>query len=223
MTIGAASSSTPSSSNPLTSLLQTQGLSASKIDLVETDLDKILEEAGSNSDPSSKVDAQSVRAALDKAISADVKSGKLSQADADKIGKALDQMDAAAAAQQGAEGPVGSPLSAEGMTGAPGGGAGGGSANSEKTEISRTVTVSGGIKTTVIVYSDGTSDTETSVDFSGQDSKAKPASAAPSDDKDHAAKAVAAEPGTAPQADLDPSVKAYLSTIRSGSLFNTYI
>ncbi len=234
MTIGLVSTS-----NPLASSLAMQGLTSSQIELVEADLDEALKNAGVDSGQSTSVDMKSVRAALDAAIADDVKKGNLSQDDAGKIGKALDQMDAAATTESvegGASTGGGAPA------GGAGGGGGGGASGSEKTEVSRTVTVSGGVKTTVILYSDGTNDTETSVDLSAKDTKAasdsssetspsetSPSETSPSETspseagaKSSAATASAAQSQTGSALPSNISVQDYLSTIPSGSLFSAY-
>lgn len=182
----------------LSSALQAQGLSADKISLVERDLQKAETSVSGGSGLTIGVDPGAVRAALDKIIADDVASGKLTQADADKIGEGLDAMEAAASSGTAAGG--GSAGAAPGAGGG-GGGGGGGSSESEKTELSRTVTVAGGVKTTTILYTDGTSETETAVDLSAQDSTS-------------AASAASASP--------DKATQDYLTTIQSGSLFSTF-
>lgn len=226
MTIGSIGSN-----SALTTSLQAQGLSTNAIKLVETDLQQVQTAGGSSS---TSVDGATVRAALDQKISDDVASGKLSQDDADKIGKALDQMDGSATANGSA-----TTASAGGTAGAghAGGGApaggGGGGGSSEKTELSRTVTVSGGIKTTVITYTDGTTETKTTVDVTDKDTSAK----GKVEDKDKIEnKGRADKNGKTSGADTDakagdkavgdptadPTTQAYLSQIEPGSLFDAY-
>jgi hypothetical protein len=81
-----------------------------------------------------------------------------------------------------------------------GGGGGGGDDSANKTELSRTVTVSGSVETTVITYTDGTSDTTTG--------------AATSEDQARYGDAAA-------KADGDTKAADYLSTIPPGTLVDT--
>ncbi|HEX7857395.1 MAG TPA: hypothetical protein VF503_27255 [Sphingobium sp.] len=213
MSIGAVGSNTQ-----LATSLQAAGLSSDKIKLVETDLQQA--QQSSTASGSSGVDSKAVRATLDKQISADVASGKLSQDDADKIGKALDQMDGTTTASGGAGG-------AGKAGGPPGGGGGGGGGSTEKTEQSRTVTVAGGVKTTVITYTDGSTETQTAVDFSDADTssaaKAKKADEpSKTDDAARAGKSGKSGGSSETAASDDKAVQEYLSKIEPGSLFDAY-
>jgi hypothetical protein len=143
------------SNNPLTSALLAKGLSSDKIKLVEQDLEASVTAATPAS--GAKPDNASVRATLDKRIAADVASGKLSKEDAAAISKVLDEADQASANTDKASGstaPAGGPPKG-------GGGGGGAGGSSEKTELSRTVLITGNIKTTTITYTDGTTETTT--------------------------------------------------------------
>lgn len=212
--IGSLGIGSAGTNNPLASALKAQGLSSDTIEIVTADFEEI-RESGAGSGGAGKVDAASVRAALDGKLKDDVASGKISQEDADKVTAALDKMDSAA---KGAAAPAGGEAASAGKAGgggAPSGGGGGSSGESEKTELSRTVTVADGIKTTVITYDDGSTETETSVDLSGDDT-AKNAVDDAADPKEKADPAVAAAYG-ASEAD---SVEGYLATIEPGSLFD---
>lgn len=212
-----------SSNNPLTTSLQAQGLSSDAIKLVETDLDAVGGAVSTDASAASSVDSKAIRAALDQKLSDDVASGKLSQDDADKIGKALDQMDGSSDSEDATDSSESGGAAKAG--GPPGGGGGGGGGSTEKTEQSRTVTISGGIKTTVITYTDGTKETKTSIAQDGdRDSKGKTNEA--SDKKDAAAAGKTDHSGkptneAASKAD-DETAQAYLSQIEPGSLFNAY-
>jgi len=218
MTIGSVNSN-----SALTSSLQAQGLSTDTIKLVATDLRQVQTAAGSTS---SSVDGATVRAALDQKISDDVASGKLSQDDADKIGKALDQMDGTASAGASASSGTAQGGKAGGAPPA-GGGGGGGGGSSEKTELSRTVTVSGGVKTTVITYTDGTTETKTQVDVTDKDSSAKGKVDDKADGKDKTGAASAAKDAKKTGASAyddktDTTAQDYLAKIEPGSLFDAY-
>ncbi|MET0365316.1 MAG: hypothetical protein ABW169_11760 [Sphingobium sp.] len=185
-----------SGSNAVVSALQSKGLSQDKIKIVEDDLQEA--QAGTSTG-SQAVDAKAVRAALDSKIADDVASGTLSEEDAATISKALDEMDGTATSGASASG------GAKGAGGArpAGGGGGGGGGSEEKTELSRTETVSGGVKTTVITYTDGTTETKTTYGATDTSPKAGSSSASASDQDADAA-------------------QNYLSKIEPGTLFDAY-
>lgn len=180
--------------NPLVSKLEANGLSEAKAKLVQSEMDAAVKDATSAGADGSKPDGASVRAALDKRVSADVASGKLSKEDAAEVKTTLDQIDA----QSGSNATSGSAPSGSVQHG---GGGGGGSTS--KTELSRTVTISDPIKTTVITYTDGTTKTSTSV-------------ATTSDDQRYA------KPNAA-QASQQDATQSYLSTIEPGSLVDIMV
>ncbi|MFT3966008.1 MAG: hypothetical protein QM690_09020 [Sphingobium sp.] len=187
-----------SSNNPLISALRQAGLSSDKIGIVQEDVEEVV----ANSIPAgSGVDGLTVRQALDAQIAEDVKSGDLSEEDAAKIAKVLDEMEGKAAGET-AETAGGGEAQGAGGGGPAGGGGGGGS--TEKTELSRTETVSGGIKTTTITYTDGTTETETSF-VSEPDTK----SAANAAKEDTASNDIR-------------TAQDYLSKIEPGTLFDAY-
>jgi hypothetical protein len=194
----------------LSSLLQAKGLASDKIDLVEDDLD-LAQKASASPTLATSINGGTVRAALDKQISDDVASGKLSEEDAAKIGEALDQLDGKTTEAKSGSAPAGG-------AGRPAGGGGAGG-TSEKTELSRVVTVSGGITTTIITYTDGTTETETSV-ATEEDIKSSATKSGKSDD---AAKSKSDAEATAkPGATSDPSVQDYLAQIEPGSILEAY-
>lgn len=199
------------SSAALSSLLQAKGLASDTIDLVEDDL-ALAQKASASPTLATSINGGTVRAALDKQISDDVASGKLSKEDAAKIGEALDQLDG-----KSTEGKSGSAAPAAGGAGRPAGGGGGGG-SSEKTELSRVVTVSGGITTTVITYTDGTTETETSV-ATEEDIKSSAAKSGKGGKSDPAADAKSAQAG---EAMADQTMQDYLSQIEPGSILETY-
>lgn len=136
----------------LTSKLEAAGLSSDKIDLVEDQLEDVVKTATEQG--SGTTNASAIRSALDAKLEEDVKSGQLSQEDADKITAALDALEGDTATEDRA---------AQNAAACGGGGGGGGAGtSSEKTEVSRTETISGNIKTTTITYDDGTTEEETS-------------------------------------------------------------
>ncbi|WP_292959523.1 hypothetical protein [Novosphingobium sp. UBA1939] len=164
MSIGSITSavtSAASSGSTLASLLQTSGLSADKIKIVEGDLADTRQSLASSmsASVSGTVDSTAFRAAIDAKIADDVASGKLTAKDAEAVGKALDQIEGTASGASASTDASG----AASVTAAAAGGHGGGGGGDTKTEVSRVETVAGGIMTTVITYSDGSTETQTSV------------------------------------------------------------
>ncbi|QJU60010.1 hypothetical protein HL653_21740 [Sphingomonas sp. AP4-R1] len=185
-----------SSTSALQTRLVSSGVSTAKAKLVQDDLDSALKATGAGG----TARPASVRAALDQKIAADVASGKLSEADAATIGKALDRMGDASVAASGDSGAAtGDAGAAQAAGGAHGGGGGGGGRSAAKTELSRIVTVAGAIKTTVVTYTDGTS--ETSTGAANAEDKARYGHADATDD-----------------ADPQTKVGTYLAGIAPGSL-----
>jgi len=164
MTLGTIGSSTS-----VLQTLETKGLSGSKAQLVQSDLDASIQSATGLS--GTKPDIASVRNVLDQKIAADVASGALSKDDAAKVSKTLDDLQAADGATTAATGAATTSDTAEaggsGGAASAGGGGGGGTA---KTELSRSVVVTGAIKTTTITYTDGTTTTEITAS-TGDDAK----------------------------------------------------
>jgi hypothetical protein len=164
MTLGTIGSSTS-----ILKTLETQGLSEPKAKLVQSQIDTATQAASGLS--GTKPEIASVRGALDQKIAADVASGALSQEDAAKVSKTLDDLQAAeggATAATGAASPTtAAATEASGGGAAAGGGGGGGGGSSEKTELSRSVIVTGAMKTTTITYTDGTTTTEVSASTGG--------------------------------------------------------
>jgi hypothetical protein len=201
------------SSAALSSLLQAKGLASDTIDLIEDDLE-LAQKAGGSQMLATSINGGTVRTALDKQISDDVTSGKLSEEDAAKIGEALDQLEG-----KTTEAKSGSALAGGAARPAGGGGGGGAGGSSEKTELSRTVTVSGGITTTIITYTDGTTETETSV-ATEEDIKSSAAKSGKSEDVDKSKSGTdaTAKPGAA----SDPAVQDYLAQIEPGSILEAY-
>lgn len=184
------------SSNPLLRDLQSAGISSQKAKVAADDITQALQSVGRNG--KGAPDPAKVRDAVNERIADDVKSGKLSQADADKVFKTLDNLQAKFAAN-------GPPPGAG--PGGGGGAAGGGEAS--KVELSRTVTVSGGVRTTTIVYTDGSTETSSQVDTGAGGDDAKNGS----DKVNQAANApYAANPAVNKLLD-------YLKSVKPGSLF----
>ncbi|MCJ2177309.1 hypothetical protein [Novosphingobium album (ex Hu et al. 2023)] len=155
------------SSNDLSTMLRTSGLSAEKIAVVQKDVEDLQNSSPSiSASAAQSLDSESFRKALESRIDSDVQSGKLSAEDGDAVKQALglngtesadgsgdsdsDSADAATTAAAGRSARAGGPH-----------GGGGGSGSAEKTEVSRTETVSKGVKTTVILYDDGSTETQT--------------------------------------------------------------
>lgn len=242
MSISAVGSQPTSPQSRLLEDLQNSGLSTDKASMVASEIDTAVQ--SSKTDGTGRPDRASARAAIEKQLTADVASGKLSADDAALVRKTLDEFDKHASASQGtgkSSGNGGPPDPAElfskldtnndgkltrdefvtsrpqnvsedqagqmydsiangntdGLTSdqfvqgmksqqppaggggraAPAGGGGGGggdssssSSSSSKTEVSRTSTTQGSMKTTVITYSDGSKETTTSYSGSSSDS-----------------------------------------------------
>ena len=188
----------------LSSRLQAQGLSSQKTALVLGDAKVALEKV--QAVRSGPPDKAAIRDALESRIAADVASGKLTEEDAKTVNATLDQIDPNGPPDRQAQGPEGH--GGQGKGGGPhGGGGGDGSAN--KTELSETVTVTGKLKKTTILYTDGTSESTTKVlSDSAKDSKYVKS---PVYDL---MKASAETTGA------DAKTRNYLSTLDPGSLFS---
>jgi hypothetical protein len=165
MSIASVGSRDAAYSALLSSRLQAQGLSAQKTALVLGDAKVALEKI--QSVRGGPPDKAAIRDALESRIAADVASGRLTEADAKTVNDTLDQIDpqgAAPAHSQGAGGHKGG--------GPHGGGGEGGGGSANKTELSETVTVTGKLKKTTILYTDGTTESTTTVlGNSAKDSK----------------------------------------------------
>ena len=196
------------SSSDLSSMLRTSGLSADKIEIVQKDVEDLQNSTSISVSGAQSLDSESFRKALESRIDSDVEAGKLSEEDGDAVKQALGLNDTGSA--DGAEGTgsetadAASEASASGGAGRAGGGGGGGG-EAEKAEVSRTETVSKGVKTTVIVYDDGSSETTTSFT---SDPDTKPSSDSGSTTSAEAAKA------------YGQGAEAYLSAIEPGTLFD---
>lgn len=200
------------SSGDLSSILRTSGLSADKIAVVQKDVQDLQESTSPSISASgtSSLDSESFRKALESRIDSDVESGKLSEQDGTAVKQALGLTDAASAdgsADADADGDTtdaAAGTAASGGAGRAGGHGGGGGGTAEKTEVSRTETVSKGVKTIVILYDDGSSETQTSF-TSDPDTK-------PSND-------TGASSAEAAQA-YGQGADAYLKTLDPGTLFD---
>jgi hypothetical protein len=221
MTISSVSAT---ASDSFLSRLETNGLSASKAQLVEDDLSQVESSSGSTGSSSSSIDMQTMRAALDAKIDEDVSSGKLSETDAAAVRKTLDQMggqtdDTGTTGQSSAATTKAAATQSEGaaQTGASGGATGGGAGGSTaKTEVSETVTINGPLKTTVITYSDGSTQTTTTVATETDEQKYGKQQAS----QDAAATANAADTSAASNAGTNTAAMKYLSTLAPGTLFS---
>jgi len=165
MSIASVGSRDAAYSALLSSRLQAQGLSAQKTALVLGDAKVALEKI--QSVRGGPPDKAAIRDALESRIAADVASGKLTEADAKTVNNTLDQIDPQSP-------PPAHPQDAGGHKGGGphGGGGEGGGGSANKTELSETVTVTGKLKKTTILYTDGTSESTTTVlSDSAKDSK----------------------------------------------------
>jgi hypothetical protein len=157
--------------------LASSGLSADKAKVAASDLlDAAVTSLAANPGESDG----DFRTALVSQIDQDVSSGKLSQDDADSIKKWLDQTasagDLEATGDQTSTDGTADPSDATSSDAAPSDATRSGDAAASgslmgKTEVSRMVTVSGSIKTTMIAYSDGSSETETTSATASDDQK----------------------------------------------------
>jgi hypothetical protein len=224
ISIGSTGSSAAANATAwLSKALQAEGVSTAGASAVAGDLLNAAETSLSANPNESDSDFS---AALDKQINQDVASGKLSQDDADAIKKALDTMtgasqDSAAAAPGGDTAAVQASSSAadsaQAAGDAGGGRGGGGGASTGRTEVSQTVTVSGDTKTTVITYSDGTTEIETATATTADQQKydKKAAGAGDGADARKGARTAAAKSA----ADQRQAAQDYLAQMPAGTLF----
>lgn len=152
------------SSNDLSTLLRTSGLSADKIAVVQKDVEDLQKSSPSvSASGTQSLDSEAFRTALESRIDSDVSAGKLSEADGAAVKQALGLTDPAengdTEAASGSAGAATASAAATGGSGRAGGPGGGGTA--EKTEVSRTETVAKGVKTTTVLYDDGSTETTT--------------------------------------------------------------
>lgn len=170
MNISSAGAQPPAMPRQLVSQLTRNGLTTEKASLVATEATAAFQSAGNmRAGPAHK---ETVKAALEKRISADVSSGKLSAEDAKAVYKTFEELDPAK--QNGGQGPegAGAPPPGGGPGGPPpsggpppGGGAQGPSGSGQdssptnKTTVSETTQIIGEIEFTKVVYSDGTTET----------------------------------------------------------------
>lgn len=149
----------------VTNLLRGTGLTSYQTRLSETQADDLqqaqLQQTAAIS--ASAINADALRQALVAQIDSDVADGKLSQEDATQVKQALGLADTENASEDSAASDEDSgglvTHSTTQAAGHAGGGAGGGS-ESEPSEISRTESIANGVKTTVILYDDGTTETQ---------------------------------------------------------------
>ncbi|MCJ2182470.1 hypothetical protein MTR62_07140 [Novosphingobium sp. 1949] len=147
-------------STDVTSLLRGASLSLSTLAVVSDDIEEITQSGSTVS--ARTLDTATFQAALSARIDEDVASGQLSESEAAKVKQALgltseDGTDTASDETEASSG-----TQAANTVAAPSGGGGGSGGESEKTEVSRSETIANGIKTTVIVYDDGSSETQVS-------------------------------------------------------------
>jgi len=192
----------------LSSRLQAQGLSSQKTALVLGDAKVALEKV--QAVRSGPPDKAAIRDALESRIAADVASGKLTAEDAKTVKATLDQIDPKGPPDPQPQGPGGhGDEGGGGKGGGPHGGGGQGGGEANKTELSETVTVTGKLKKTTILYTDGTSETTSKVlTDSAKDSRYI---------KSPVFDLMKASSETT---DADSSTRNYLSTLDPGSLFS---
>lgn len=131
--------------------LQAGGLSSAKAQRIHSDLAAAIRRGGGET---GGVDVGFVRRALDKRIADDVKSGQLSRADAAKVTQSLDRIDVRSSAAVDIPAAANDIADASSAADDDRGGA-------ARSELSRLVTVSGAVRTTIITYSDGSTDMQT--------------------------------------------------------------
>ena len=191
----------------LSSRLQAQGLSSQKTALVLGDAKVALEKV--QAVRSGPPDKAAIRDALESRIAADVASGKLTAEDAKTVKATLDQIDPKGPPDPQPQGPGGHGDEGGGGKGGGPHGGGGGDGSANKTELSETVTVTGKLKKTTTLYTDGTSESTTKVlSDSAKDSKYV---------KSPVFDLMKASSETT---DADSSTRNYLSTLDPGSLFS---
>ena len=221
MNISSAGASPPAMPRQLVSQLTSNGLTAEKASLVATEATAAFQSAGNmRPGPAHK---ETVKAALEQRISADVASGKLSAEDAKAVYKTFEELDPAK--QNGGQGPDGAGGPPPGGPGGPppGGGTGGpppggsakgasgsgqDSSSTNKTTVSETTTIIGEIEFTKVVYSDGT--TETTQQNVGGNNEDK--------------SGIKAQNNSSAQSNKDTEVlkmiKQYLASLEPGTLFD---
>jgi hypothetical protein len=154
----------------LLSDLEKNGLSAEAATTVSADIDTAVKSVTGSS--SGKPDVASVRQAIDAKLADDVKSGTITQDEADKVTATLNQFEAQM--KQGASASRGAPPSGGGggapPAGGGGGGGGGGGSSGSSTEVTdvTTSTSSSGVVTKTTTYADGHKSVTTSVDPSAK-------------------------------------------------------
>ncbi|WP_206244496.1 hypothetical protein [Novosphingobium terrae] len=152
---------------------------------------------------SETVDMETMRATLEQRIAQDVASGNLSDSDATTVRLTLDEIDgnASSTSQTNATNTQTNDTSAvqAGNNAAVNG-------TTARTVVTQTVTIEGGVMTTVTFYSDGTQETTTSV-------------ATPDDVQQYGNQAQIQQQNTA-QATAQATTMQYLATIEAGTLFN---
>ncbi|WP_343610943.1 hypothetical protein [Novosphingobium sp.] len=152
------------------------------------------------------VDMEAMRATLDQRIDQDLASGTLSSSDAVAVRLTLDEIDAQTADTQVVDNKAQANAASAARTGSTdevqGGATTAAAQNAARTVLNETVTVAGSVKTTVITYSDGTSETTTTV-------------ATPEDILQYGS--------TAEQEAAQATAMKYLATIEPGTLFTQMI
>ncbi|WP_068090177.1 hypothetical protein [Novosphingobium rosa] len=163
---------------------------------------------GNNLDASASdtVDAATVRATLDQRIAQDVASGTLSDSDAAAVRLTLDEIDGGASqtsattsSQQSNTNNNASAVQASADNATVNG-------TAARTVLTQTVTIEGGVMTTVTFYSDGTQETTTTV-------------ATPEDVLNYGDQSQIQQQNAA-QAAAQATATQYLATIEAGTLFN---
>lgn len=200
-----SSISATSSSTDLTSLLRASGLSLKAAEVVQDDVDQLQPTISTSSSTAQTLDSESFRRALSARIDSDVSNGDLTDEEAKAVKQTLgleEQITTGSSDETSDDGSSGSSTVSSGQSAAPagGGGGGGGGGEEQKTEVSRTETIAKGVKTTIIVYDDGTTETQTSFTT---DPDTRPANE---------------EEGR----DFSKRTESYLSSIDPGTLFSVY-
>lgn len=143
----------PATNDPTTNTAAVNAQIAQDAQSNATDLDTSTSDA---------VDAATVRATLDQRINQDLASGTLSSSDAVAVRLTLDEIDAQSIATADQTNAANS-TQTDSTDAVQAGTNTAASQSAVRTVLSETVTVAGSVKTTVITYSDGTSETSTTV------------------------------------------------------------
>lgn len=151
------------SGTEISSLLRGSGLAAHRVAIVEDEIQDLEQQVTTIA--SRTLDNDAFRTALAARIDSDVAAGTLSQSDGTRIKRALGltgEQDTAEA-EDAVPAQAGIVTTArQGANGTRAAGSGNASAAKGKSEVSRSETIANGVKTTLVLFDDGTSETQVS-------------------------------------------------------------